>query len=124
MIFPVRVSITLDCSHPPKALSNKLPRPPHKVTARSQRLFSDHPQPVPPWSPGVEKDSAGQNGRRMTVVRAIRKAPRKPAIVPNRVIPPLVPGGTWRKLMEVNSLGLVLDRIPSSEEKVSAATAA
>ncbi len=65
-----------------------------------------------------------QNGRRMTEVKAITNAPRKPARVPIKLTPPLVPGGTSRKLQEVSRRGLLFDKIPSSEEKVSAATAA
>ena len=65
-----------------------------------------------------------QNGSRIVDVDAIANAPRKPAAVPSSVTPPLVPGGTSRKFQDVMSRGLLLDRIPSSEEKVSAATAA
>lgn len=65
-----------------------------------------------------------QNGSRSADVNAIVNAPRKPAAVPSSVTPPLVPGGTSRKFQDVMSLGLLGDRIPSSEEKVSAATAA
>ena len=68
--------------------------------------------------------SAEQKGRRTADVRAITKAPAKPASVPVSVTPPFVPGGTWRKVQDVRSLGLDLERMPSSEEKVSAATAA
>ena len=50
--------------------------------------------------------------------------PPKPANVPIGVIPPLVPGGTSRKVREVKRRGLEDERMPSSEEKVSAATAA
>ena len=52
------------------------------------------------------------------------RAPRQPASVPVRVTPPFVPGGTSRKFQDVNSRGLVAERMPSSDEKVSAATAA
>lgn len=65
-----------------------------------------------------------QNGRKITEVKAIMNAPRKPANVPVKLTPPLVPGGTSRKFQEVSRRGLLFDRIPSSEEKVSAATAA
>ena len=61
---------------------------------------------------------------KITDVKAIVKAPAKPDNVPTSVTPPLVPGGTWRKFQDVSSLGLLLERMPSSEEKVSAATAA
>ena len=61
---------------------------------------------------------------RVTDVRPITRAPANPASVPTRVTPPLVPGGTWRRFQDVSSLGLLLERMPSSEENVSAATAA
>ena len=50
--------------------------------------------------------------------------PAKPANVPTSVTPPFVPGGTFRKFQDVRSLGLLLESIPSSEENVSAETAA
>lgn len=52
------------------------------------------------------------------------RAPAKPANVPKIVTPPLVPGGTWRKFHDVKSLGFPADKMPNSDEKVSAATAA
>ena len=67
---------------------------------------------------------AEQKGIRVTDVKAIIKAPAKPASVPVSVTPPLVPGGTWRKFQDVRSLGLLWERMPNSEENVSAATAA
>ena len=51
-------------------------------------------------------------------------APPKPAKVPVKETPPFVPGGTSLKRQDVRSRGLLLDSIPSSEENVSAATAA
>lgn len=65
-----------------------------------------------------------QNGSSNKDVPAIVNAPRTPASVPVRVIPPFVPGGTWRKGKDVIKIGLLRDSIPSSEEKVSAAVAA
>ena len=50
--------------------------------------------------------------------------PRRPARVPVSVTPPLVPGGTFRRVGDVMRRGWLLERIPSSELKVSAATAA
>lgn len=44
--------------------------------------------------------------------------------MPVAVTPPLVPAGTGRKLYEVMSRGELEDKMPSSEEKVSAVTAA
>ena len=76
-------------------------------------------------SPKIRAARCGvQKGKRITDVDAIVNAPKKPANVPVRVTPPFVPGGTLRKFHEVISLGLLLDKIPSSEENVSAATAA
>ena len=50
--------------------------------------------------------------------------PAKPANVPTSVTPPFVPGGTCRRFQDVRSLGLLLESIPSSDENVSAETAA
>ena len=52
------------------------------------------------------------------------KDPRKPAAVPRGVMPPFVPGGTLRRVRLVRRRGEEDERMPSSEEKVSAATAA
>lgn len=51
------------------------------------------------------------------------KDPRRPAFIPVAVTPPLVPGGTTRHGL-VMRRGWDLARMPSSDEKVSAATAA
>jgi hypothetical protein len=61
---------------------------------------------------------------RMADVTAIVNAPSTPANKPVAVTPPFVPGGTTRSVGDVISLGFDLERIPSSEENVSAATAA
>ena len=129
--LPVLPSTTLAWNHPPRALSRTLPRPPHIVMATTQKNFSCRPQPLPPCNPGLLPKtfprtvvSAAQKGMRIADVKAIIKAPEKPASVPASVTPPLVPGGTWRKFQDVSSLGLLLERMPSSEENVSAATAA
>jgi hypothetical protein len=60
----------------------------------------------------------------MADVRATVNDPRRPAPKPAAVTPPFVPGGTSRRVRDVIRRGFDLDRIPSSEEKVSAATAA
>ena len=60
----------------------------------------------------------------MRDVSAMVNAPSAPARIPVRVTPPLVPGGTFRRVGEVIKRGWLLDRIPSSLEKVSAVTAA
>ena len=51
-------------------------------------------------------------------------APSSPARVPRAVTPPLVPGGTFRNVRDGRSRGWEEERMPSSEENVSAATAA
>lgn len=129
--LPVLPSTTLAWNQPPRALSRTLPSPPHMETAMTQQTFSCQPQPFPPSKPGLLPKtlprtdvSAEQNGIRITDVRATTKAPAKPASVPTSETPPFVPGGTWRKFQDVRSRGLLLERMPSSEEKVSAATAA
>lgn len=131
--FPVRASTTLACSQPPSRLSSKLPRPPHSVTAPTHISFSRQAQPLPPSKPGwlsprsfpiVELAPTAQNGSKIAEVAAIVKDPRKPARIPIAVTPPFVPGGTSRKVGDVINRGLLDAMIPSSEEKVSAATAA
>lgn len=112
-IFPVRLSTTLAWNHPPRRLSTTLPSAPHSVTARTQRpqrSLAPHPR--------------GQNGSSAADVSATVKAPRRAARRPVAVTPPLVPGGTTRKVREVMRRGFDLERMPSSEAKVSAATAA
>jgi hypothetical protein len=113
-IFPVLVSTTLACNHPPRKLSTRLPSPPQAVTATTKPSFCTKLHPSEPE----------QKGRSMTEVIAIVKAPKKPARMPVAVTPPLVPGGTCRREREVMRRGLEWERMPSSEEKVSAATAA
>ena len=74
--------------------------------------------------PAVGLSVVAQKGRKTAEVSAMVKAPSKPARRPVRVTPPFVPGGTVRRVGEVMSRGDVRERIPSSLEKVSAATAA
>jgi hypothetical protein len=57
-------------------------------------------------------------------VSAIVEEPSNPARVPESVTPPFVPGGTCRSFRDVMRRGVFFERMPSSEEKVSAATAA
>jgi hypothetical protein len=68
--------------------------------------------------------SIEQNGRSITVVTPMVKAPNKPASKPAAVTPPFVPFGTFLRERDVISLGEDFDKIPSSDEKVSAVTAA
>lgn len=106
--FPDRLSTTLACSTPPSTLSSTLPSPPQTV------MPATHPARARP----------AQNGSRTADVAATANAPPNPAASPVGVTPPFVPRGTTRRLAEVSSRGGVGDRMPSSEERVSAATAA
>jgi hypothetical protein len=72
----------------------------------------------------VVGDFGGQNGINAIDVVTIMSDPRRPAASPYTVTPPFVPGGTFRKVIEVMSRGGDFERIPSSELNVSAATAA
>ena len=65
-----------------------------------------------------------QKGSRTADVRPIVNAPKEPAKRPVLVTPPFVPGGTTRRVGEMMRRGFDFERMPSSEEKVSAATAA
>ena len=65
-----------------------------------------------------------QNGKRVTDVMAMVNEPKRPARRPTNVTPPLVPGGTSLNAREVIRRGRPLASIPSSDEYVSAATAA
>jgi hypothetical protein len=124
--LPVRLSTTLACSSPPRMLSTILPNVPQRVRARTHRPFSRHPQAKPPSRPVLVKPWTGLTGQKGSIrdVRAMVSAPSPPAAIPVRVTPPLVPGGTFRRVGEVIKRGWFLDRIPSSLEKVSAATEA
>jgi hypothetical protein len=64
-----------------------------------------------------------QNGTMSVEVAERMKAPSKPAPRPAAVTPPFVPGGTMRH-GAVMRRGFDFERMPSSEENVSAATAA
>jgi hypothetical protein len=72
----------------------------------------------------ADGDEEGQKGSSTAEVTAMVKAPKRLASSPNSVTPPLVPGGTARSVSEVIRRGRCFDRMPSSEAKVSAATAA
>lgn len=124
--FPVRLSTTVACRSPPNILSSTLPNAPHAVTARTQMIFSLPPQARPPSRPVVvnpDNEPNGQNGS-ISDVRAIVSAPSTPAPSPTRVTPPLVPRGTFRNVGDMIRRGSLLERMPSSLEYVSAATAA
>jgi hypothetical protein len=64
-----------------------------------------------------------QKGMSKVAVALMIDDPTSPAYIPVAVTPPFVPGDTMRQGAVIRR-GLVVDRIPSSEEKVSAATAA
>lgn len=110
-ILPLPLSTTLACSNPPKTLSNTLPRRPQKDMPMVQSALSLIP------------DRSGQKGSIIPEANATVNDPSRPAPRPVAVTPPFVPGGTFRRLSEVMRRGEDLDRIPSSEENVSAATA-
>lgn len=127
--LPVLTSTTLAWSQPPRKLSRRLPKRPHIVTAATHKAISFGPHAFPPRRPGSLllnnlPEPTGQNGSRSAEVTAMLNEPSKPPRKPAIVTPPLVPGGTSRSLPEVISLGLLFERMPSSEENVSAATAA
>lgn len=116
--FPVLLSTTLACNIPPRKLSSTLPRVPNAVKPRihcalGMRFSADVPLP-----------DDEQKGISHADVAATMNAPKAPARRPVPVTPPFVPGGTTRRVGEVIRRGFDLERIPSSEEKVSAATAA
>jgi hypothetical protein len=112
-IFPLRLSTTLACNSPPRILSSTLPNAPQTVTARTHCTLLTTPDASPE-----------QKGMRMADVTAMLNAPSTPANNPVAETPPFVPGGTTRRVGDVISRGCDLERIPSSEENVSAATAA
>lgn len=86
--------------------------PPQRVMTAIHRSFS------------VAVLLSAQNGSSRTDVVPIKKDPIRPATKPHSVTPPLVPGGTSRSDSDVISLGRLFDRMPNSDENVSAATAA
>lgn len=72
--------------------------------------------------PDRVSELSGQEVRKNWVVNAIAADPAMPATRPASDTPPFVPGGTVRRV--VISLGLLRERIPSSEESVSDVVAA
>src|SRR5690349_6675020 len=100
-------------------LSRTLPRKPQIVRLTARYFFSVHPHPAPPgplptW----------QNGVKTSALITTINEPINPANSPHKVTPPFVPLGTRRKVNDVMRRGSCVDRIPSSDENVSAATAA
>jgi hypothetical protein len=102
------------------------------VVKRKRVVHSLRPHPPPPWLPGhlipnlsePVEFGPGHHGVETRAAAAMMLAPSAPANRPQRVTPPLVPRGTLRSVGEVNRRGVEVERMPSSEEKVSAATAA
>lgn len=64
-----------------------------------------------------------KSGSKNTATTLVIHDPQNPATVPYNVTPPLVPGGTVRAKSVIRRGG-PLANMPSSEEKVSADTAA
>src|SRR6478752_1446566 len=121
-ILPDRTSLTDRWNRPPKKLSKTLPRAP-QITMNPMNLRrSSIVHGAPPA--GVRDDSSLQDGRNIMDAVTIIIDPSKPAPKPSKVTPPFVPRGTFRSVGDVISRGCPEDRIPSSELKVSAATAA
>ena len=73
------------------------------------------------WAPWPWIDN-GQYGSKITEISPMIAEPTPAARRPNRVMPPLVPGGVLRRVVIIT--GGVLESIPSSEESVSANVAA
>src|SRR6266480_4056023 len=117
-IFPLLTSTTLACRRAPSRESSKEPQMPISVTETANVILEWIAHPAF-WDGG----DVEQNGISRVAVTLMIEAPRRPACIPVVVTPPLVPGGTLRQ-GEVIRRGGEVERIPSSEEKVSAATAA
>jgi hypothetical protein len=107
---PECVSTTLAWKRAPRSESNRVPLKPAAVKATVYETFCDKSQSL-------------QNGTMSVDVAEIIKDPSRPAPRPIAVTPPFVPGGTTRH-GAVMRRGFDLERMPNSDEKVSAATAA
>lgn len=117
-ILPVLESRTLRCSSPPSTESNTLPSAPQTVSPTINVRDSSSVHGRPPLPPPL------QNGTKNMAVVTMTMLPSTPAASPVSVTPPFVPGGTLRRVGDVMRRGGPRARMPSSEEKVSAATAA
>lgn len=95
---------------------------PHMKVPRRQVVQKG---PASSLEEGIGKDSGGsQRGIESIALVTRRREPKRPAARPIGVTPPLVPRGTMRRVGLVSRRGGVDERMPSSEENVSAATAA
>jgi len=116
--------------------SRRLPETPTTATNATKRVFSLIPQ-VGSWPPLLPKETcavpfgrwmpypsvdSGQYGSKITEISPIIAEPAPPARTPDKVTPPLVPGGVLRRV--VIKTGGVLESIPNSEDSVSANVAA
>src|SRR3569833_1077441 len=119
-ILPVRTSRTDRWNRPPRKESWRLPRAPHMVRPNLRIRFWSAVQGAPP--PGVPSVAVLQRGRNLIEVVTMIMEPSRPAAKPPTVTPPLVPRGTFRSVGDVMRRGVCDDSMPSSDEKVSAAT--
>ncbi|KAI6824193.1 hypothetical protein KC342_g11682, partial [Hortaea werneckii] len=116
--FPLPLSVTVTCVKAPNTESTTDPTKPIKLTNAAVRASIVIPPPTFPSPPGGE-----QNLNAKTAVTVNNHAPNAPYINPSIVTPPFVPRGTFRQGAVIRN-GVVADKIPSSDENVSAATAA
>jgi hypothetical protein len=117
-ILPVLTSTTLDWQTAPRNESSNDPHSPSNVMASVNCVFESQSQ-VGSFCPASR---SLQNGRSEVATTLMMNEPSSPASNPLTVTPPFVPRGTVRQ-GAVTSRGSDVERIPSSEEKVSAATA-
>ncbi|KAI7555016.1 hypothetical protein KC331_g136 [Hortaea werneckii] len=117
--FPLPLSVTVTCVKAPNTESTTDPTNPIKLTNAAVRASIVIPPPPTTPSPPAEE----QNLNAKTAVTVNNHAPNAPYINPSIVTPPFVPRGTFRQGAVIRN-GVVLDKIPSSDENVSAATAA
>ncbi|KAI6870397.1 hypothetical protein D0864_07862 [Hortaea werneckii] len=112
--FPLPLSVTVTCVKAPNTESTTDPTNPIKLTNAAVRASIVIPStPSPPE----------QNLNAKTAVTVKRHDPSAPYPNPSIVTPPFVPRATFRQGAVIRN-GLPLARIPSSDENVSAATAA
>jgi hypothetical protein len=117
-ILPVLTSTTLDWQIAPRNESSNDPHSPRIVMANVNSILESQSQVGAFWP----ASPSWQNGRSDDATTLMMNEPRSPASSPLTVTPPFVPRGTVRQ-GAVMSRGSDVERIPSSEENVSAATA-
>ncbi|RMZ01244.1 hypothetical protein D0860_07685 [Hortaea werneckii] len=113
--FPLPLSVTVTCVKAPNIESTTDPTNPIKLTNAAVLASIVIPIPSP--------SSPEQNLSAKTAVTVKRHDPSAPYPNPSTVTPPFVPRATFRQGAVIRN-GLVRDRMPSSDENVSAATAA